>query len=379
MAALPIAAQTQAPGAPAAAMRPWSQKTLNFSGGKAVIGLPPSNGYVARPYCSSDGMVFVNLYPEGVPPELYSIASSGEVKHLLRTMPKDYTSIFVDDFYAADDALVTLFETEKRDDPDDENSRLERTYFLSLSDHDGDGAKLLALDLKFKPLKIALLHSGDFIVLGWDEINLTPQLVLLKQDGTLRRFIDLDSRKYAKGEEAHKAYTSEKEAASSSSTRGVLRSLQAAVLVPYGNQVLLTQPGSALPVQVLSDLGEERSVPLHLPAGFLLHDVLVSDGRGSWVVRAQAVEDFQESDKGRKTSNPKQRLFEVSSHDGSLIRELLFDKPHISAVTCAPNYKLTAIFYDTIPGASCTDTDAGDKTVKSGEPAMQLVISTIPR
>jgi hypothetical protein len=142
---------------------------------------------------------------------------------------------------------------------------------------------------------------------------------------------------------------------------------------------LMTQPGTALPVVVLSALGEESSVPLHLPAGFLLHDLLVGDGHSSWVVRAQAAEDFQKFATDHVIENPRQRVFEVSSTNGSLIREFTFDKPHPMALTCAAHYTLSAIFNEPIPDASRTDAGASDKAAKAAEPATQLVISTISR
>jgi hypothetical protein len=76
--------------------------------------------------------------------------------------------------------------------------------------------------------------------------------------------------------------------------------------------------------------------------------------------------------------NPQQRLFEVNSHNGSLLKEFLFDKPRLDAVKCASASRLTAIFYDTIadavhPVAASTD------QAKTTESATQLVIATAPR
>jgi hypothetical protein len=376
----PAVAQGSSQAAAALKLPLWRQKTVNFSGGKPLLGLPEGNMGLA--HCSPEGTTFLDFYTETKTheaPELYSVSPSGEVKHLLRTLPKDSTSISVRDFFAAEHTLVTLIKVEKRDDPNSEDSRVETSYFLSLSDHDGDAGKLLELDLKFRPLKIAMLQSEEFIVLGWDDNNLVPVLALLKEDGTLRRFIDLDNRKYDVARELHESYTSLKEAASAPATKAVLRSLESAKFVPYGSQVLMTQPGTALPVVVLSALGEESSVPLHLPAGFLLHDLLVADAHSSWVVRAQAAEDFQKFATDHVVENPRQRVFEVSSTNGSLIREFIFDKPHPLTLTCAAHYKLSAIFNEPIPDASRTGADAGDKGTKAAEPATQLVISTISR
>jgi hypothetical protein len=81
-------------------------------------------------------------------------------------MPSDFTDVSIRDFFVADRTLVTLVEAVKRDDHGDTSVPRDVRYFLSLSDYDGGFAKLLPLDLRFKPLKIAQFGSSDFLVLG---------------------------------------------------------------------------------------------------------------------------------------------------------------------------------------------------------------------
>jgi hypothetical protein len=244
-------------------------------------------------HCSDAGVTFVDLYGgsalPGSPdlPELFSVSRGGEVKSVHRMMPSDFTDVSIRDFFAADHTLVTLLEAVKHDDHTDTSIPREVRYFLSLSDYDGGFAKLLSLELRFKPLKVALFGSGDFIVLGWDETNLLPLLALLKEDGTVRRFVDLDYRHHP---EFYATYGSSKEAESSEQGRAALALLQRAEFVPYGSQVLLTYPGTAKSVSVLSAVGEDRSIPTELPGGFVLHDVLVSGAGYPLILRAQPME-----------------------------------------------------------------------------------------
>jgi hypothetical protein len=293
---------------------------------------------------------------------------------LLRKIPVDFTDISVRDFFPADHTLVTLLEATKRDDRSDTSPPREISYFLSLSDYDGGNAKLLPLELKFRPFKVAQFGSGDFLVLGWDEANLLPLLALLKEDGTLRRFIDLEDPRHP---EFYTIYGSLKEVESSAKARTALATLQRAEFVPYGSEVLLTYPGTAKGVSVLSAVGEDRSIPIQLPAGFVLHDVLVSGARYPLVLRAQPMEVSEKAATGNTDSTP-QRLLEMEARNGTLLREFLFDKPHLDAVTCASGTTLTAIFYDTIADPTHPAAGPSDQTPQAQNPA-QLVIATAPR
>jgi hypothetical protein len=362
----------------AASAPPWRQKTIRFSDEKIILGLPVESSRSVT-YCSDAGTVFVDLYGVSLPgsqslPELYSILPSGQVKGLHRMMPSDFTDVSIRDFFAADQTLVTLLEAVKRLDQGSESGPREVRYFLSLSNYDGDFAKLLPLELRFKPPKIALFGSGDFLVLGWDETSLLPQLALLKEDATLRRFIDLDYRRHP---EFYATYGSMKEAETFEQGRGTLALLQKAEFVPYGSQVLLTYLGTAKSVSVLSAIGEDRSIPIELPAGFVLHDVLVSGSNYPLILRAQPAEVPRISATAAE-ENPPQRLFEMNSHNGSLLLEFLFDKPHLDAVKCSSASGLTAIFYDTIADPVHPSVAASNQTAPPKENATQLVIATSP-
>jgi hypothetical protein len=367
----------------AASAPPWVQKTIRFSDEKVILGLPQENDRSVT-YCSDAGTAFVDLYgassDSGLPaiPELFSISPSGEVKSLHRIMPPpDFTDVSIRDFFAADRTLVTLVEAVKRDDHGDTSVPRDVRYFLSLSDYDGNFAKLLPLELRFKPLKIAQFGSGDFLVLGWDATNLLPLMALVKEDGTIRRFIDLDERHHPEFFVTHGSLQEEE---SSGRTGAALALLQKAEFVPYGSQVLLTYPGTAKSVGVLSALGEDRSIPIELPGGFVLHDVLVSGAGYPLILRAQPAEVSGKPATAGE-ANPQQqqqRLFEMNSHNGSLLKEFLFDKPRLDAVKCASASRLTAIFYDTIADAAHPAAVSSEQA-KATEDATQLVIATAPR
>jgi hypothetical protein len=191
---------------------------------------------------------------------------------------------------------------------------------------------------------------------------------------SVRHFVDLDYRHHP---EFYATYGSSKEAESSEQGRATLALLQRAEFVPYGSQVLLTYPGTAKSVSVLSAVGEDRSIPIELPGGFVLHDVLVSGAGYPLILRAQQVEISGKSSAVAEF-NPQQRLFEMNSHNGSLLKEFLFDKPRLDAVKCASASTLTAIFYDAVADPVRLAAVSSEKATTT-ENATQLVIATAPR
>jgi hypothetical protein len=339
------------------------ERSIMFSGEKPVSGLPPQSNRSAA-HCSGDNMAFFNVTGSsetGAMPELYRISPGGEVTHLMRKLPMNFDTVSMKDFYAGDQTLVTLLEAVKLADGLGDRPVRETDYFLSISDHDGDLSKLVQLDVRFKPLRIAVFGSGEYLLLGWDEANQLPVVTILKDDGSVRRFLDMEERR---PDAAHER-AAEPEQVS-------LEELQASVFVPYGSNVLLTYPGSTKPVRVLSAVGDVRSVRLELPGGYVLHDVLVSGDRGNFIVRVQAV--GAKPDKDDPDKEPVRRLFEMDPSTGKNFREIVFDKPRVSDVTCAAQMRLTAIFSDTIASP--------DKTAATGkdtESAMHLVAATAHR
>ena len=348
---------------------------VQFSREKPVLGLPLGSS-TTRAHCSSDGTAFYDMSSGGATAgqELYSISTDGGVKHVLRKLPVDYNHVQVSDFYVGDQQLVTLLEADKRNDGSDASTPREVNYFLSVSDHDGDLSKLVQVDVRFRPLKIASFGSGDVMVLGWDEGNLLPEIALLKDDGTVRRFIDFDQRRPDAARE-QQASDAQREAAQE---RVTLEELQGVAFVPYGNEIMLTYPGTTKPIRVLSGMGESRIIPIALPGGYVLHDVLVSTGRGTLVVRAQEAKSQDKTATDDATQAPKMRLFEVSSYTGATLSEFTFAKPQVSEVTCAPSNSLVAVFLDTLPDAVQTATSSG-ATGTAANTATQLVVATSRR
>jgi len=350
----------------------WHQKAVKFGEGTPVLGLPGEE--LSASHCSADGTVFFenesrNKHLARPDDDIYSVAMDGEVKRLHWEMPPlEFNGVETVDFFISSSELVTLFRAEKYD-PDKEGPIDEAAYFISTSDHDGDGGKLVRLDIKFRPLKVAKLGHGDFVLLGWDEANLLPELALLKPDGTLRRFIDLDNKPSDGGLDP---FTMKGAAGKQSGDE--LQSLGDAEFSAFGDQVLLAQRWSNAAVHVLSGVGEERKIPVEFPAGFLLRDILPSMGNWTMVVRMADRRPF------RATNVPPppqvDRVFEVASNHGSLVREFTFNTPSAADVTCAPAGKIAAMYQRRLPNAAGADDGSdGNKSQQKTE----LVVATALR
>jgi hypothetical protein len=336
---------------------------IRFSVEKPVMGLPIGSSK-SRAHCATDGVTFFDFSKDAATQVLYSISPQGEVKQVLRKLPVGFSDVSVQDFFAGEGVLATLLEADQRADGTDATAPpKERDYFLSLSDEMGDLSSLVQLQLRFKPVKVARFGSGDALVLGWDEGNLLPVLALLRDDGTIRRFIDFDERRETHGDEAPKE-------------RVTLDALRGASFVAYGREVMLTYPGTTKGIRVLSAIADSRAIPLSVPPGYVLRDVLASSGRATLVARMRPAEDLDKSAREDASPDAKVRMFEFDSTHGALLRELKFEKPAVVDVTCAANFSLTALFYDTVAEKDKLPANAGDK---AADPPTQLVVSTTRR
>lgn len=310
---------TQASNGPRTRM-PLERK-ISFLTAKPVLGLP-SGVADSGGRCASDGLTFFDTATSAsASPDIYTVTTTAEVKHLRRKLPSGYTDVTVRNFFPAQHTLVTLLEAENRDEG--RSTRVVTDYFLSTSDRDGDEADLLSLNLHFKPLRIAAFPSGDYLVLGWDMANQLPLLAVLKPDGTARRFQDTADL-----------------GGGTASAADTLGELSKVVFVPWGEDVLLTFPGTTHAARVVHAVGPDLVIALPFPPGFVLHDVLASEGRSPAVYRVESL-PAKDAD---GTTKPQLRLLELRPKPPSPYTELLLDNVPVGAVTCAARRSLTAVF-----------------------------------
>ena len=170
MSAVPVMAQSAQLAAKAPSTRPvWKAKEVSFRDAKPVVGLPSSRPN-PRLDASVDGAVFVSVHDDkqsqkGM--DVYSVSLDAEVKQLIRPMPPPGFDIVAEmNSFATEHEYVTLYRVEKHENGNMYQKLTEIRYFLSLAELDGSEGKLLPLDVKFKPLKIAMFNDGSFLLLG---------------------------------------------------------------------------------------------------------------------------------------------------------------------------------------------------------------------
>lgn len=337
-----------AAGAQVRQTRPPTSKNVYFPDGKP-LGLPPDTK-LGSPRCSADGYTFLNVKEDAEVglPKLYRIAVGGEVQLVTRKVPLQAKRLRMLDFYPGEQ-LVTLMEAVEGNGDEDEAHR-DVEYFVATSDHDGDHANLVKLDVRFTPMRIAQFPSGDFLVLGWDRFHTTSVLVQAQEDGSVRRFMDLNADQIPENKDGAK-------------------SPGGGQFVPFDKQILLTFPGTSKPVHVLSEGADERTFRPAVPPGYVFHDILNSTGRGLIVMRVQVEETAATSKDGGADHPLKQRLFDIDTLRGGQIYEYLFEKPPMQAVTCGANYQLTAIYTQPAVGGSANDAGKDSPQAVSPEAA----------
>ncbi len=323
--------------------------TVDFGEGRQILGLP-DRGITRFPtLCSSDGEIFVEIMGDVDPSakviagDLYGISSSGEVTKIQRNFTVSEKRVVSAIWsYPGNDEVATLLSATVRDKEDQgQDSKVE--YYISLSKRDGTFSRQIKLDLPFEPLKIAVLDSGRFLVLGIEPLNKQPLLALLDSDGSYLRQIDLDARPFAASGSLQAINRGALEHAGAWEAAAI--PAYDAMFVPYGSNVLFFQPESELPVRILNEGGEVNVVRLALPKGQLLQFMLPAAKDDTWVVRTEKLADFAAFKKKGISVNPPQQLFEVDPFSGRVLRELVTEGTVPSNVSCATEKSLTALIY----------------------------------
>jgi len=259
-------------------------------------------------------------------------------------LPQNYDRFIVLSTYANSDGLISLIEAREKKDLMDPKAAKARAFFIVTSKDDGSSTVPLQLDLKFTPRKLASLASGRFVILGIDDANITPILATLNSDGTLFRILDFDSRKYNK-DSALKGVFNDQGATNSVTQRHMLAAVSFSMFVPFGSGVLFVQPASNLPARLIGDYGELKEVRFSTPAGYLMHDILVSDTKRPLVARLESEADLRSFAEKHVSENPDQILAEFSRDSGQLVRYIRVKGPQPGEISCATDNELTAIYF----------------------------------
>jgi hypothetical protein len=278
------------------------------------------------------------------------------VKKIPLPFPSEFKVGMSLSFFPSENELITLLQVSQSTDPTVPSRRGEKIFFLSITDRDGDHKKLINLNIGFEPAKAAMFSSGEILIVGSDTTNLEPVLALLKTDGTLDRRLDLDERPFDSSNELHKLdKTKSNDSNTLARQRFVMSNLNKAMFTPWGDEILLVQPGSKLPVYRIHASGQASPVSINIPEGNLIYSILGSGSGDSWVVTARNPDAFQKFAKTGVIENPQEQIFEVDPFTGNVIDQLSVKGPHPSAISCAANKQLSVVYYGNPPKESVPD------------------------
>ncbi len=326
-------------------------RAVDLGGGKPLSGLPVSTVIGYPTHCSSVGTTFIELYDKVVQDpkpiyvgDLYSIEQDGKVEKIQRVLPEQKQEVSIRSVYPGTNLIASLVTALPQKDPSGQQSEGSVQYYISLSKRDGSSAGLIALNLNFDVLRVAVLDSGRFLATGIDTLNRLPVLALLDTDGTLLRILDVNAAPYASSQSLGTIY--KKAAKNADSMSLAAMSFANAVFAPYGSKVVLFQPASRLPVHILGEGGEENAIQLKLPKDVLLESILASSQKDTWVVRTQSLNQFSTFQSAGVVDHVDQQLFEVDPITGETLHALKVSGTNPMEITCASDNQLIALHFD---------------------------------
>ena len=317
-------------------------RVYDLSISKQVNGLPNLEVAIDPIQCASDGSAFLeSLDLSNGYRRLYMVLSSGEATEIRRDLTQIDSPSFRS-FYPGQEKLITLLASENKTS-DSAGSKNSKNYLLYVSDR-SSGLDILSTShelfsvsgLKIEPVSAAILPSGNILLLGVQDDDKQPALLLLDWRGTILRALDISAQSYNDSQELREIYGEKR--------TDLRRILTAAKFVPYKNHILLLQPSSTLPILELDDTGVVRSITVKLPKGYLPESMVTSDN--NLIIRARSEIAAKKMISTGVVFGEERPLYEVSADDGSLIREIKLRDLISSELVCAVDGSFEALHSD---------------------------------
>lgn len=286
---------------------------LKFETAQVPVALP-SLVVAGLPLCGfkdSELLEFA-MPPNCVERGLYSITAGKEVRTFSIADPTDrkFLRNFLQ-FDANDSGAYILTATTHRFQKDASGNAVQgdvgdsMTYDILRYDDQGQLKETNHLDLHLHLIRFGVFPNGDFLVLGIDDVNLTPQAAILHSDGSLRAYVDLWNEipsNDALAATVSKGFGQGSELMKLSIGLGSYRIEH----TPTG--LALFRYGISNKIILVSSSGAISTVTPQIPKGYTVDSLVESDKR--WLLRV----DGPDSD-----SDAKFQIFEFRSDDGTLV------------------------------------------------------------
>ena len=282
---------------------------------------------IALPFqCTGDGTILVRFVvpsTPGAPPRPnpmldVSISQAGQGKTFpLDQVPGLYGPHELDRF-AADSELVFLVQASR----DDNSAKAPKHLYIVSFTREGEYKRTTEIEDEFQIQRLGEFPSGAFLAFGLNAKDSSPELELLKEDGTLLK--SLQTPKGAMPESLLPAKDSPHP----------LR-VSPTQFVAAGHSIRLVLNNTTFPVLEINESGAIRAIQPKLPAGEEIEYIIPSD-TNLYVIGAS----------GPPTKRTGGLIYEVNPEDGTLLRR--FDvggEWTASNVACVHDGKFLSIDY----------------------------------
>jgi|GEM_PF-6299890 len=281
---------------------------ISFQRGEAVQGLSASPVIIPPFQCTSDGTVFISMLrpPDFQGQILTSVSTSREARAFELSQVPELFDLSEVSHYASDSGVVFLVRAAHKNDQTKQGfvtsdgtrgefprNATEHSFFIVTFDRAGKYTKTVQVENSFRILRLGAFPSGLLLAYGYAEEDSSPRLALLKDDGTLLKFIQVPD-----------GVAPQAALAKDAKAKSAARFIAPVQMVGRGGLIYLVQNKTSFPILEVSEAGAARPIGPQLPAGVQINMLVSSDDD----LYARVGETSEGS------------IYELSSEDGTVIK-----------------------------------------------------------
>lgn len=217
-----------------------------------------------------------------MPPQLLvgvSLSTKTHVFHMDQATEQLYNVREID-HYASEATVIFLIEAARENKPTKRTYRkpdgsqgettintADRHRYVLFFDHDGNYRKLTEVDVDFTVMHIGIFPSGMILAFGYDDIDHSPKLAMLKEDGSLLMFLQIP-----------KGYVPESMfGTKDNSGKGPDAYIAPTEFLPFLHSILIAQNKTDFPILQVDEGGLIRAIHPRLPTGIRIEGLIASD------------------------------------------------------------------------------------------------------